>query len=281
MLHLDPAHPPLWRSPDCLQFGADKVAVLEHPDRWQERMIQELERGLPDSALDPVATALGGTIERARALVTALTPALEPPHTVAAPPVVLRALGPTTVPAAHEIALGLREAGLELVDEPAVDAVAVLVAGHVIDPAAVRPLMQADVPHLPIILHGRRITVGPLVRPGLTACVLCLEAARCEADPAWPALAGQLLGLPSPEPAAGLAVEAGLLAARLVSAAAGREGATSSVTLDAQSMRRRWRTHRPHAECGCRSPAGSGRAPGAPAHDHRATMTATASGQRA
>jgi len=281
MLHLDPAHPPLWRSPDCLQFGPDKVAVLEHPDRWQERMIQELERGLPDSALDPVATALGGTVERAHELVSALAPALEPPHGAAAPPVAVRAIGPTSVPAAHAIADGLREAGLEILGEPAADAVAVLVAGHVIDPAAVRPLMQTDAPHLPIVLHGRRITVGPLVRPGLTACLLCLEADRCEADPAWPALAGQLLGLPSPALVPGMAVEAGLVAARLISDVSGRGDATWSVTLDAQSMRRRWRTHRPHAECGCRSPAGSGRAPGSSAPDSLATTTATASGLRA
>ena len=277
MLHLDPAHPPLWRTPDSLQFGPDKVAVLDHPDQWQERMIQELERGLPDSALDPVATALGGTVDRARSLVAALSPALEQPAPAPAPPVAVRALGPTVVPAAHEIARGLREAGVDLVHEPAVDAVAVLVAAHVIDPAAVRPLMQADAPHLPIVLHGRRVTVGPLVHPGRTACLLCIEADRRDADPAWPALAGQLLALPAPDLVPGLAVEAGLVAARLLSVA-GRGDATWSLTVDARSMRRRWWTHRPHAECGCRSPAGISTASGSGAPDFRATTTTTVSG---
>ena len=59
MLRLDPAHPPLWRSATTLQFGADPVAIVHDPAPWQQRLVHELARGIPDDALEPVAAAFG------------------------------------------------------------------------------------------------------------------------------------------------------------------------------------------------------------------------------
>lgn len=259
MLQLDPAHPPLWRTPDCLQFGPDAVALLEHPDRWQQRMIQELERGLPETALDPVAIALGGTARRARELVALLEPALRGTANSPLAPVAVRALGPGLVPVARDVARGLREAGVVLVDDAhGAAAVTVLVAAHIVDPAAVAPLMSGDRPHLPIIARAGSMTIGPFVRPGATACLQCLQATRCDADPTWPAVATQLLSLEAPSCPAGTGMEAGLAAARLLSAPDAPDGTVLSVTLHDAALRRTWRAHRPHADCGCRSPAGSG-----------------------
>ncbi len=36
--------------------------------------------------------------------------------------------------------------------------------------------------------------VGPLVRPGRSACLRCLDLARSERDPAWPLILAQLAG---------------------------------------------------------------------------------------
>ncbi|MBN9172996.1 MAG: hypothetical protein J0I70_02435, partial [Microbacterium sp.] len=61
MLRLDPAYPPVWRTPTTLQFGVDAVALLEDPEPWEERVVDELSRGLPEGAVHPLATEAGAT----------------------------------------------------------------------------------------------------------------------------------------------------------------------------------------------------------------------------
>ena len=82
MLRLDPAFPPLWRSATTLQFGTEAVVVIDDPSTWQQRLIRELEGGIPDAALDPVAQALGAPADAAEAFVRrirrALTHAMRP-----------------------------------------------------------------------------------------------------------------------------------------------------------------------------------------------------------
>ena len=68
MLRLDPAHPPLWRSDTVLQFGADAVAFVHDPEPWQQRLLHELARGIPEDALEPVAEAFGAPERRGRGL---------------------------------------------------------------------------------------------------------------------------------------------------------------------------------------------------------------------
>lgn len=45
---------------------------------------------------------------------------------------------------------------------------------------------QYDGAVLPVIARERDIVIGPLVEPGLTACLACRERHRVDADPAWP-----------------------------------------------------------------------------------------------
>ena len=65
---------------------------------------------------------------------------------------------------------------------------------HLLVGAAARidDLARADRPHLVVTTSGGRVTVGPLVVPGLTACVRCVEAHRCDRDPRFAALLRQL-----------------------------------------------------------------------------------------
>jgi bacteriocin biosynthesis cyclodehydratase domain-containing protein len=48
-------------------------------------------------------------------------------------------------------------------------------------------------PHLPVVIREVAATIGPLVIPGHTPCLRCVELARADRDPAWPALAAQLV----------------------------------------------------------------------------------------
>ncbi len=60
------------------------------------------------------------------------------------------------------------------------------------DPELADDLLGDGLPHLPVAVSGDAARVGPLVLPGLTACLWCLDRRSCDADAAWPALADQL-----------------------------------------------------------------------------------------
>jgi bacteriocin biosynthesis cyclodehydratase domain-containing protein len=72
--------------------------------------------------------------------------------------------------------------------------------------AAIRPdeivsLMRDRVPHLAVRAHEAIGIVGPLVYPGRSACLRCLDLSKAASDPAWPkilAQASQASGRPVP-----------------------------------------------------------------------------------
>ncbi|MCL3838868.1 hypothetical protein [Aeromicrobium duanguangcaii] len=57
--------------------------------------------------------------------------------------------------------------------------------------SAFEDLVTAGVVHLPVVLDERRVRIGPLVAPGDTPCLGCLDAQLTTADPAWAALLPQ------------------------------------------------------------------------------------------
>lgn len=64
-----------------------------------------------------------------------------------------------------------------------------------VSPAALEEDLSAVPPGVPHLLAEVRDTVGvvgPFVLPGSTACLRCLDLARSDLDPGWPALAAQL-----------------------------------------------------------------------------------------
>jgi hypothetical protein len=272
MLRLDPAFPPLWRSATTLQFGADAVAIVDDPAPWQQRLVGELARGIPDDALELVAAAVGAPDNAAREFVRRIRRALATePQSLASVVVHI----PTDFPAAlAEAVVGsLNSSGFEVALHPWCDAPAedvprtapiVALAEHLVHPRRAALLMAGDVPHLPVVFTSTGAEIGPYVRPGSTACLACIAAHRRDADPAWPLIVSQLIGRPLPSLDAALASEAGIVAARLLTEGERRERrqSTPSLTLRAGSLHRTSRAHRPHAECRCRSLAGSEKAGG-------------------
>jgi len=55
-------------------------------------------------------------------------------------------------------------------------------------------VLRAQVPHLAAGIRETTGVVGPLVLPGVTACLRCLDLTRTERDPGWSRLAAQLAG---------------------------------------------------------------------------------------
>ena len=116
-----------------------------------------------------------------------------------------------------------------------------------------RDLMTARVPHLALGAADGRAVVGPLVLPGRSSCLWCLDLWRADRDPDWATLrlaTSSAPGVPSAVLAAGAAA---LGTAEVLHVVEGiRHPLTVDGTLewDAATLPRR-RTWQPHPECGC------------------------------
>ncbi len=121
-------------------------------------------------------------------------------------------------------------------------------------------LMREQIPHLAVSADEAIGIVGPLVIPGRTACLRCIDLTRTDRDPAWPLILAQLTGR-APDPlacdaplAAAVAAQAAAQALAFIDRAAGG-GAVTGGTLELvlpgwQWRRRTWPRHR---DCSCSS----------------------------
>jgi bacteriocin biosynthesis cyclodehydratase domain-containing protein len=118
-------------------------------------------------------------------------------------------------------------------------------------------LTRDQVPHLAASAGEAIGVVGPLVRPGSSACLRCLDLTRAERDPAWPLILAQLTRLPADPPACdavlAAAVAAQVTAQALVFIDRGGAAAVTNGTLELVLPGWQWRrrTWRPHPRCGC------------------------------
>ncbi len=119
-------------------------------------------------------------------------------------------------------------------------------------------LQRAGIPHLTASASEAIGVVGPLVVPGRTACLRCLDLARADRDPAWPLILAQLAGGGADPPACdailAMAVTA-QAAAQALSFVDRGTAATAAVngTLELVLPGWRWRrrTWLPHQYCLC------------------------------
>ncbi|WP_432485568.1 ThiF family adenylyltransferase [Kineococcus esterisolvens] len=139
--------------------------------------------------------------------------------------------------------------------EPARADLVVLVDHHAADAVAADGLVAEGVPHLSVVLRDTDALVGPLVLPGATPCLRCLDLHRTDADPGWPGVRDRFAA------AAGGAVEetataaalAGLAALQVLAHLDGARPAALGTTLElllpeGVVQQRRWS---PHPQCGC------------------------------
>jgi bacteriocin biosynthesis cyclodehydratase domain-containing protein len=134
---------------------------------------------------------------------------------------------------------------------------AILVGRHPMELRA--GLMRDQVPHLAVAADEAIGVVGPLVLPGRTACLRCLDLTRAERDPAWPLILAQLEGreadpraCDAPLAAAVAAQAAAQVLAfidRAVAADAVANGTLELVLPGWQWRRRTWPRH-PGCSCG-------------------------------
>ncbi|MFC0682229.1 TOMM precursor leader peptide-binding protein [Lysobacter korlensis] len=223
VVRLDPKVPVLWRTPTSLQIGLDPArVVMTDVSPLQERLLAAVVTGTTELALETLAGRSEFARDEVRRLLDTLDPVLERPSPAPRAHVAVCGPGPT----ADRIATLLGAEGIRVSlarDErtaATLDAnAAVLVGYFVLAPWHLSFWLRRDVPHLPVVFSDTGVRVGPVLIPGDGPCLYCLELAHIDEDPAWPALATQLLGRRGHAETALLSTEAAVLAVRGVLAA--------------------------------------------------------------
>lgn len=272
ILKLDPRLPLVWRSPSSVQLGVDPAVVrFDDVTDMQERILAALAVGVSEPGLAMIARE---AIEERDAMLERLAPALAAPERVEARPTVAVS---GTEPLVTAVSTVLAESGIRVVAAADPDELTVaspdlaILEGHfVLAPELHAFWLRRDVPHIPVVFSDTGVEVGPVIEPGDGPCLLCIELHRRDADPAWPAIATQLLGRRSRAASAVLVAEATATVSRMtVRRLDTGTPPARSVRIDAASgdvLSRDWAVH---PECGCRGiqhlvsagadPAGRGR----------------------
>jgi hypothetical protein len=262
VLRIDPAAPPLWRTPDSLQFGHDPELVrLDGVPQGAEEVLHALVLGTDRRGLEAIAAGSG--LQDLDGLLTRLAGVLvdggpEPPPLAVA------------VDGAPDL-VALVSPWFSAADDGHPDVV-VVVAHHLVPPADTVRHLAEDLPHVALVFDDQAAVVGPHVIPGRTPCLRCAEEHRLD-DPARRAVAAQLLRRGPARTTrsirtrlAACAALGNALDALRIGARTGLEGAALRIAPDGGISRER----RPwHARCSCRS--ADGPAPTAPAPRGSAT----------
>jgi hypothetical protein len=94
-------------------------------------------------------------------------------------------------PLARAIGHVLADLGIGSLDPPDPDLLLVVSCGE--PPRSVFDQARRHrISHLPVVIDEERVRIGPMVIPGLTPCLTCLDLHRTDWDRAWPALLPQL-----------------------------------------------------------------------------------------
>ena len=137
--------------------------------------------------------------------------------------------------------------------------VVALVGSGALDPVRTEALVREEVAHLPVLWRESTTVVGPLVRPGTSTCLRCVDLHRADRDPAWPRLVSQLStalpgGAARPEETSLAALTAALAGVQVLAQLDGVPApAALDATLEASLPEgvvalRPWT---PHPACGC------------------------------
>lgn len=193
VLRIDPAHQPLWRDDDTLQFGIDRRAEITLTEPWHGPLVDELRRGIRRESFDVIAHGLGAPRAEARELLKQLNPVIHVAPLLP-PPLRIQAEDSDDAPAVMWMAENLAHAGFRIVDDAPLTAVSVRIVRGAAVAAQFAADLAADRPHLPIAFDAGGASIGPLVAPGRTPCLSCRDLQLADADPAWPRLHAQLIG---------------------------------------------------------------------------------------
>lgn len=138
-------------------------------------------------------------------------------------------------------------------------AVVVLPGVAAVDAARGLPWRRSGVPHLPVVLDPAVACIGPMVLPGRSSCLHCMDLTRTDLDPSWPALLAQTCaegigGAGRVDGETALVALAAAVSAMVVLAHLDGAGPPTGISLEAAlpwpaTVQRRWPMH-PACDCG-------------------------------
>jgi bacteriocin biosynthesis cyclodehydratase domain-containing protein len=285
---INPTVPLVWRTPDTIQLGVDDpLVVFPGVTSALMQVLEALRAGVPRSGAILLGREAGASDAEILALLRRLRPALlgdgdrqqqQPDPPAPAPPVVyVDGAGPTATrirSLLYELGYGIdalrnttatptatpvgSPAENPVTEQPAPPTIglAILVGHYALDPVRHGRWLNRDIPHLPVVFGDSSIRLGPLVEPGNGPCLYCLELAHIDLDPAWPAMAAQLLRATAHTETTRASIDVAARVAGLVDDRF-RTGAHplfgESLSVSAATGKVRHLVHLPHERCGCRS----------------------------
>ena len=245
-VQIDPTIPVVWRTHDTVQIGIDPVrVVLEHIDDSTARALGELIKGTSTRRLSGLlGAARSAELRMVVASVLGVRRGIPLPRVgVIGRTESTRMLAEMCAPAFAAVVVAPQSTDI---DPITVDSV-VLVSDFVVSPMDVQPWLGGDIDHLTVVFTESSALVGPLVRPGQSACVSCVELERVDHDPAWSAIAPQVWTRTAYPTRALLAHAASEVLSMMVA------GSGYSTRIDAETFARVIRPHAVHPQCGCQS----------------------------
>jgi bacteriocin biosynthesis cyclodehydratase domain-containing protein len=259
VLKLDGRYATVWRDPFSLQIGVDPArVVLREVTTAEERMIAALGSGVSRSGLEMIAGSSGASERDVSGLLRKLKTLLQPAPTEQ-PRARVSIVGSGQTVEQIATTLGLADVSVTVsatVAEQDAD-LGIAVGHYVLDPESYGFWLRRDLPHLPIVFGDDSVQVGPLIEPGSSPCLYCLEHYRRDADASWSAIASQLWGRRASSETALVSAEVAARVSRLVLLRL-ENGRSSTRSMAARSFRlavdtgevtrRDWM---PHPECGC------------------------------
>ncbi|WP_141918055.1 hypothetical protein [Klugiella xanthotipulae] len=257
---LPPRLPLVWRDPYTLQLGVDRPrAQLDHVTLSEERLLHLLHVGVDDATYQGCGEALDVSPARRDQILATFAPVPPriPPSVTATQSIIVLS---GTHPARGELTRILTSLHHTVAAQDSLahrsPSLAVICADYAVAPSRYRGWLSADVPHVPLVFSDETVRWGPIVEPGTSGCLLCVDLHQRDTDPAWPAIASQLAQSRAPaqrEDLLLLAVAhlAGDIHNHLTS---GRSTLRSrSARLDSETRTVTYTETPVHSECGCLS----------------------------
>ncbi|MFM6967392.1 MAG: hypothetical protein ACKOWN_00415 [Microbacteriaceae bacterium] len=245
-VRIDPTIPIVWRDHDTAQVGIDPVRlVLHNVDDATARALGDLVKGTSTQRLSAI---LGST--RSAELRASVSPVLGARRGIPLPRVAIvgrtdsaRVLAELCTSAFATTTIVTHSTDID----PITVDIVVLVSDFVVSPMDVQPWLGGDIDHVTVVFTESSAIIGPLVRPGVSACVTCVELDRIDHDPAWSAIAPQVWSRTA-HPTRALIAHAASEVLAVMSAGSGY-----STRIDGETFARVIRPHDVHPRCGCQS----------------------------
>lgn len=247
-VRIDPSIPVVWRDSDTVQFGLDPIYSTLGPLTIVEaRGIAELIRG---TSLLRLASVVGGETA-AQSLIESCGDVFHRPPRASLPRLAVVGIAPgkDIIARTWERATQSILIAESSVDLSGVDVDFVIVVSHfVVSPIDIQPWLGRDINHCTIVFGEASARVGPLVVPGSSACIRCVELTRVDNDATWSAVAPQVWRRSAAADSPALAVHAAAESLGMYPMGGGY-----SVRIDGLTFSRAVSPHSFHPECGCQS----------------------------